>query len=745
MANLTPEAFAARWGKSTLSERASAQSHFIDLCQMLDEKTPAEADPSGEFYTFERGVNKSGSAGGKGFADVWYKNHFAVEYKGKHKDLRAAYDQLLRYREDLGNPPLLVVCDIDRFEVHTNFTNSVKKVYAFTNAELPKPENIRVLKALFQNPGELAPAATSEHVTLEAAKGFAKLSDGLRARGEDPERAAHFLNKLLFCLFAEDVGLLPKGLFSEILDAASSNPDWFVEYTQDLFEKMSTGGHTMLKKIRHFNGGLFADAETLTLSHSELKTLAEVSKLDWGSVEPAIFGTFFERSLDPSLRAKLGAHYTSQEDILALLEPVLMAPLREEWERVQEKVLAEGAKADEQTRRKAKNSQERAVRELQAFAERLRRVTVLDPACGSGNFLYLSLKQLLDLEKEVSAFSARVGMTPFFPEVSPNQLFGMELSPYARELAQVVVWIGYLQWKSDNGYSDQTEPILGQMTNIKEMDAILAYDADGNPVEPDWPEADFVVGNPPFLGGNKIRAELGDAYVESLFKLYQGRVPAFADLVTYWFEKARGLIEGGKVKRAGLIATNSVRGGKNREVLKRIKDGGNIFFAESDRPWVQDGAAVRVSMVGFDGNGSQERILDGLPVQNINSDLTGSLDITSARILDENRDKCFMGASPKAPFDIDRDVALKMLQAPVNVNGRPNSDVVRGTAPNLLATDMIAAHSESYSSRCARTSRTASFRICSGYLRVLVIAPSSQRLEPPADPGRFTKPVQALA
>jgi len=705
---------------------------------MLDEKTPAEADPSGEFYTFERGVNKSGSAGGKGFADVWYKNHFAFEYKGKHKDLRAAYDQLLRYREDLGNPPLLVVCDIDRFEVHTNFTNSVKKVYAFTNAELPKPENIRVLKALFQNPGELAPAATSEHVTLEAAKGFAKLSDGLRARGEDPERAAHFLNKLLFCLFAEDVGLLPKGLFSEILDAASSNPDWFVEYTQDLFEKMSTGGHTMLKKIRHFNGELFADAETLTLSHSELKTLAEVSKLDWGSVEPAIFGTFFERSLDPSLRAKLGAHYTSQEDILALLEPVLMAPLREEWERVQEKVLAEGAKADEQTRRKAKNSQERAVRELQAFAERLRRVTVLDPACGSGNFLYLSLKQLLDLEKEVSAFSARVGMTPFFPEVSPNQLFGMELSPYARELAQVVVWIGYLQWKSDNGYSDQTEPILGQMTNIKEMDAILAYDADGNPVEPDWPEADFVVGNPPFLGGNKIRAELGDAYVESLFKLYQGRVPAFADLVTYWFEKARGLIEGGKVKRAGLIATNSVRGGKNREVLKRIKDGGNIFFAESDRPWVQDGAAVRVSMVGFDGNGSQERILDGLPVQNINSDLTGSLDITSARILDENRDKCFMGASPKAPFDIDRDVALKMLQAPVNVNGRPNSDVVRGTAPNLLATDMIAAHSESYSSRCARTSRTASFRICSGYLRVLVIAPSSQRLEPPADPGRFS-------
>ncbi len=236
--------------------------------------------------------------------------------------------------------------------MHTNFTDSVKRVYAFANADLPRPENIRVLKALFRNPGELAPAATSEHVTLEAARGFAKLSDGLRARGEDPERSAHFLNKLLFCLFAEDVGLLPKGLFSEILDAASSNPEWFVGYTRDLFEKMASGGHTMLKKIRHFNGGLFADAETLQLDRSELKTLAEVSKLDWGSVEPAIFGTFFERSLDPSLRAKLGAHYTSKDDILTLLEPVLMAPLREEWARVQEKVLAEVAKADEQTGRK---------------------------------------------------------------------------------------------------------------------------------------------------------------------------------------------------------------------------------------------------------------------------------------------------------------------------------------------------------------------------------------------------------
>ncbi len=686
VSGLTPEAFAARWAKSTLSERASAQAHFIDLCRMLGEPTPTEADPTGEFYAFERGVEKTG--GGKGFADVWYEGHFAFEYKGKHKDLKAAYDQLLRYREDLGNPPLLVVCDIDRFEVHTNFTNTVKKVYAFANAELPEPENLRVLRALFQNPDALAPAATSEHVTLEAAKGFATLADGLRERGVEPERAAHFLNKLLFCLFAEDVGLLPKGLFSEILKASSANPEWFVEYTRDLFSKMAVGGHTMLKKIRHFNGGLFADADTLPLSPSELATLAEVSKLDWGSVEPAIFGTFFERSLDPRLRAKLGAHYTSREDILALIEPVLMAPLREEWARVQQEALAQAAKADGQTERKAHNSRERAVRTLQAFAERLRRVRVLDPACGSGNFLYMSLKELLDLEKEVSAFSARLGMTPFFPEVSPDQLFGMELSPYAHELAQVVVWIGYLQWKADNGYGDQTEPILGQMENIKEMDAILSHDAEGVPVEPEWPQADFVVGNPPFLGGKRMRAELEDAYVDDLFALYEGRVPREADLVTYWFERTRSLIESGRLKRAGLIATNSIRGGKNREVLKRINasPGGGIFFAESDRPWVQNGAAVRVSMVGF-GDGSQKEgyTLDGLPVGAINSDLTGSLDLTSARRLAENRSLAFMADTKGGPFDISPQIASRMLSTSFagNPNGRPNSDVVRPWANGM--------------------------------------------------------------
>ncbi len=348
-----------------------------------------------------------------------------------------------------------------------------------------------------------------------------------------------------------------------------------------------------MEDIKHFNGGLFEDAEALPLEAEELRVLIEAARLDWQSVEPAIFGTLFERSLDPAQRAKLGAHYTSREDILTVLEPVLMAPLRREWDDVKAQAQTEAERAAAESGRKAVNAYRRAEELLSGFAERLRKVNVLDPACGSGNFLYVSLNELLDLEKEVSTFAGTIGLTPFFPGVSPDQLYGIETSPYAHELAQVVVWIGYLQWSIENGFGTPPEPILGPMTNIVEMDAILDRQ-DGQLQEPEWPEADVIVGNPPFLGGSNVRGELGDEYVTDLWKLYESRVPAGADLVCYWFERSREQIEAGKAKRAGLLATNSIRGGSNRRVLERIKQTGDIFFGESDRPWILNGAAVRV-------------------------------------------------------------------------------------------------------------------------------------------------------
>src|SRR5215217_7352402 len=384
MASLTPQAFAKRWSESMLSERSSYQQHFLDLCEMLGVPKPAEKDPAGEFYTFEKGVEKTG--GGKGFADAWYKNHFAIEYKGKHKDLSAAYQQLLQYREALENPPILMVTDTERFEIHTNFTGTVPRVYGFTNNELPEPENLRVLRAMFDDPYSLKPTRTVESVTEEAAGKFARLADGLRSRGVDPQEAAHFLNKLLFCLFAEDIKLLPEGLFTRVVTRGLKRPETFNRNVSALFEAMATGGEFSLEDIPHFDGGLFSDGDAVPLEVEELRELTEAARLDWSSVEPAIFGTLFERSLNPSQRARLGAHYTSKEDILTIVEPVLMAPLRREWEAIQGEVEA----LLERMHPSNTAARNRVLRDMEArmlgFAEKIRKLRVLDPACGSGNF-----------------------------------------------------------------------------------------------------------------------------------------------------------------------------------------------------------------------------------------------------------------------------------------------------------------------------------------------------------------------
>lgn len=289
----------------------------------------------------------------------------------------------------------------------------------------------------------------------------------------------------------------------------------------------------------------------------------------------------------------------------------------------------------------------------------------------------MSLALLLDLEKEVSVFAGRYGRGPFFPEVGPHQVLGMELDPYAHELAGVSVWIGYLQWLERSGYGSPPDPVLGPMTNILEMDAVLTHDGDGRPVEPKWPRADIIVGNPPFLGDRKMRRALGDDYVDDLRKLYKGRVPGGADLVTYWFEKARAEIESDQVSRAGLISTNGIRHGASRRVLERVKQSGDIFMARPDRPWIQDGAAVRVSMIGFDDGSENPKSFNGRPVASINADLTKGLDLTAANRLSENKGVACYGTVKIGPFDIDESEARRMLAASGNPNGRPNSDVVR--------------------------------------------------------------------
>ncbi len=695
MPSLTLPAFVTNWTASTLTERSAAQSHFNDLCEVLGQPKPTDVDPTGEAYTFEKGATKLG--GGDGWADVWKRGHFAWEYKGKHKDLKAAYQQLQQYRDSLENPPLLVVCDLDRFEVHTNFTGTVHQVYAFDLADLaanvPTPTcplaPLEVLRLAFTSPQALRPGRTSAQVTEQAAAEFSKLAESLRQRGVEPHTAAHFLVRILFCLFAEDTGLLPRGLFSRLVETSRAHSERLGPRLANLFGAMAHGGDFGAEDIDHFNGGLFEDkpgaADIPPLDARDIDVLTFASRLDWGSIEPAIFGTLFERSLDPNTRAKLGAQYTSRDDILLIVEPVLMAPLRRRWEEVKKEANTLLAQRKELTRERlgdrgvvrARNRLDAQVTTLLGnFADELARIQVLDPACGSGNFLYVALKRLLDLEKEVYEFALANQLVAPSIRVGPEQLHGIEVNPYAHELAQVVVWIGYIQWLRDNGFGTPSKPVLKPLETVQERDAVLGTDERGGLAEADWPDADVIIGNPPYLGGKRMRTELGDVYVNALFKVYEGRVPREADFVTYWFEKARAMIEAGRARRAGLLGTQAIRRGANLRVLQRIKQSGDIFMAWSDRPWVLDGAAVRVSIVGFDNSNGAARVLDGVSVAGINADLTAGLDLTTVPRLKENLGISYRGSTKGGPFDISADVAERMLRAPVNPNGRPNSDVV---------------------------------------------------------------------
>jgi len=714
---MTAAEFKNKWRRYQGKETSAYQSHFDDLCRLLGQPTPNEADPSGrDSFCFQKRVVKDAElipmeprdgreteAPERGFADVWKKGCFAWEYKGKKKNLDEAYRQLLRYREDLQNPPLLIVCDFDRYVVRTNFNGTVQETHEFTNDQIDRPEILRMLRACFDGPDFLKPQRTTAQVTEVLAAQIGKVAVSLQKR-ESVEladaknrkevsvaqkknlRIARFLNRIVFCLFAEDTGLLPKDLFTEVLKASLHDPRHFAETTEDLFKKMQKGGRFGNHVIRHFNGHLFDDFTVFELTEEEIKFLAEAAEADWQFIQPSIMGTLFERALEESHRAQLGAHYTSEADIRTLVEPVLMQPFRREWSKIK------GLLAGAFEKGKGTPGQRE---QLVKFQKKLSEVTVLDPACGSGNFLYVSLQLLLGLEKEVVSFASQLGFK-LTPEVSVQQLRAIEINPYAYELAQVSVQIGYLQWRRDNGFDNDRTPVLQNLDGFQNEDALLVphfrskakslKDAQADEhqsdhslkfyTEREWPKCDVIVSNPPFLGGKLVRRELGSPYVDALFENLGKRVPPEADLCCYWFEKARQQVEHGQCKRAGLLATQGIRGGANREVLKRIKDTGDIFFAESDRPWILAGANVHVSMVGFDNGTESHRILNGRVEPAIHSNLSASTaDTTMALPLRDNFGIAYMGDTKGGAFDITEEHACEMLRQP-NPHGRPNSDVI---------------------------------------------------------------------
>jgi hypothetical protein len=676
---MTPQDFKAKWSVSQLTERQGAQQHFLDLCQLLDEATPSQADQEAASYTFEKGLTKTG--GGRGWADVWKRGCFAWEYKSKGENLGDALKQLKLYAGALENPPLLIVSDMERIELHTNWTNMVQEVHVLTFDDLLDARRRSLLKRAFSETAveELRPGKKRADLTAEVAREFVTLAQNLRDRGHPAEQVAHFVNRMVFCMFAEDVDLLPDRLFKKMLTASHADPGSFQANAKSLFTAMAKqNGRVGFDRIEWFNGGLFDDDGALPLQREDIKTALKAAEQDWSNIDPSIMGTLFERGLDPGKRSQLGAHYTDPDKIMLIVDPVIVAPLTREWEAVKGEIAGEVGKA-RSARSPAARTQavNRAKERKSAFLERLKAFRILDPACGSGNFLYLGLKALKDIEHRVNveceALDERLARE--FPRTGPENMLGIEINPFAAELARVSVWIGEIQWMREHGYDAGRNPILKPLETIQCHDALLNPDG----TEYAWPAADAIVGNPPFLGGKLLRANLGDAMVEQLFTVFEDRVPAEADLVCYWFAKAWDLVEARFVSRTGLVSTNSIRGGANREVLAAVAENGRIFEAWSDEPWVLDGAAVRVSLVCFDGgNGNGQRQLDGASVVRINSDLTSSTeDLTKAKRLVENAGVAFMGDTKGGAFDVPGEFARQWLALPLNPNGRPNSDVLK--------------------------------------------------------------------
>ncbi|HEY5204791.1 MAG TPA: DNA methyltransferase, partial [Roseiarcus sp.] len=607
-APMTPQDFIRKWKPVALTERATAQEHFLDLCRLFDHPTPAEDDPVGDHFTFEKGASKIG--GGEGWADVWKKGFFAWEYKKKKRDLGKALEQLTHYAAALENPPLHVACDTHIFRIETRWTNEASAKYEFELDDLAEPINLARLRAVFHNPDELRSGLTRSKLTREAADTFQTISDSLQHRNPDREAVAHFVNQLVFCFFADSVKLLPNGLWKKLLQAAERRPEQSKVYLTRLFDDMAKGGDFDLENILEFNGGLFDGRPPLALTHNEISHLFDAASLDWSLIDPTIFGTLFERFLDPDKRAQIGAHYTDPDKIMKIIEPVVLRPLRAEWETAKAKVEAimapvleargvAGKDAKRDLGKRFDVARAKAEAERDAFIDRLCGLRILDPACGSGNFLYLALQGVKDIEWRAILDCEALGLGMAVPRVGPKIVHGIEINPFAAELARTTIWIGDIQWRVKNAIHHHPRPLLQKLDSIECRDALLASDGKGGFVEAEWPEADYIVGNPPFLGGKLMRRGLGDATVETLFRVYAGRVPAEADLVCYWIAKAWQALEANRAKRVGLVATNSIRGGANRRVLEPIAKAGAIFEAWSDEAWTVEGAAVRVSLVCF--------------------------------------------------------------------------------------------------------------------------------------------------
>ena len=475
---MTPQDFIAKWGPGgpafDLNEEQGAQSHFIDLCDLLGVPKPGSQGD----YLFEKQTLVLGEA--RGYADVFKRGAFAWENKAPGKNLDAALKQLLNYSSALSNPPILVVCDRLQIRVQTQFTGHPTEKFTVLLAELAQPEALAKLRRIWLDPESFRPKVTSRDITEDAAKSFATLAGQLRKAGHEPQKVSHFLTQCLFCFFAEDVGLLPDHLFKKMINAKLDLPNKagllpsakLASGLSSLFHAMNTGDLFGVHDIDRFNGGLFKNIDVPTLDIMNVTELKNAADLNWSAIDVSIFGTLFERGLDPAKRSQLGAHYTDPATIMRIIEPVLQRPLLQIWELLAPELIGLVAKS----KRKYDASYKLAYAKFTDWLEQLKNYRVLDPACGSGNFLFLGLKALKDIELDSHLAAERMGLDREADLVTgPHNMLGIELNEYAAELARVTVWIGELQWRLSHGYEFKKNPVLEPLDNIECRDALLSF------------------------------------------------------------------------------------------------------------------------------------------------------------------------------------------------------------------------------------------------------------------------------
>jgi len=690
------DGFIDRWQQSSASERANYAIFLSELCDFLDlpRPDPSQADESLNTYVIDKAVVHLELDGSTttNFIDLYKRNCFVLEAKqgsnpvqealfelappdatkkmkrgtavrgtrGWDTAMLAARGQAERYAKALpaseGWPPFLIVVDVGHsIELFADFSLTGKAYLPFPGprdfrillGDLVKTEIRERLRAVWLEPHSLDPARERAKVTREVAGKLAILARNLELK-YTPKQVAEFLTRCIFTSFAEDVGLLPDRAWFELLKSCRDDIETFSPLVESLWKSMNEGGFSPIlrKDVLQFNGGLFESTKALPLSSDQLRLLIEAADSRWRDVEPAIFGTLLERALDSAERHALGAHYTPRAYVERLVLPTIVEPLRDDWRNTQAVI----------TELLAAGKQDAAIEAANQFHRQLCNTKVLDPACGSGNFLYVALEHMKRLEGEVLETLHALGQSQEILEhtgltVDPHQLLGIEVNPRAAVIADLVLWIGYLQWHfRTRGDVQPPIPVIRNFHNVREADALItwtnrkqAVDEDGEPITvwdrvteklhpttgemvPDeaaqiqvyeyegvkkakWPEANFVVGNPPFIGGKDIRAWHGDGYAEAIRGAYS-EVPESADFVMYWWQKAAELARSSKLRRFGFVTTNSITQVFDRRVvaqnLNASKDPLSLVFAIPDHPWLKAlpaeehaatrHAAVRIAM-----------------------------------------------------------------------------------------------------------------------------------------------------